>query len=115
MTKQDWIETVVNWANSGGLNVLGLPCEQYHIHHPAGRTAKHNKKLIGPWWILPIPIRLHDVHSNDPHNVTHHKKAFETCYGSEKQLFKVMVQDMKSRGVQVPPASVQKAIQAWRR
>lgn len=112
----DWIETVVYWADSGGLDVLGLPYEPYHIHHPAGRTAKHNKTHIGGWWIIPIPIRLHDVHSNDPLNVTHHKKAFEAYYGDQRELWAMMVKDMVNRGAEMPfDGHVDRAIRTWRR
>ena len=112
----DWIEQVVNWAQSGGLDKLGLPYEPFHIHHPAGRTAKHNKILIGCWWILPIPIRLHDVHSNDPYNVTHHKKLFEAHYDDQRNMFVVMVDDMQSRSLVVPfGRDVIEAVKTWRR
>jgi hypothetical protein len=33
------------------------------IHHPVGRTAKHNKVHIGHWWVLPL--------TDDEHKALH--------------------------------------------
>ena len=34
------------------------------IHHPVGRTAKHNKVEIGHWWVLPLTDQEHkDLHN----------------------------------------------------
>lgn len=32
------------------------PCE---IHHPVGRTGKHNGIEIGHWWVLPLTAEQH--------------------------------------------------------
>ena len=97
-----WLNQIAEWACAGGLDTLGLPYEQFHIHHCAGHSAKHNKLKIGPYFCLPIPIQLHDVHSNHPWNITHHRKAFVQEYGTEKQLFATMCQDMKDKGIKLP-------------
>lgn len=114
---KDWLSTVSTWAlEYGGLSVLGFdPCH-IHIHHPKGRKAKHNKVLIGCWWVLPVPIHLHDVHSNHPLNVTHHRKAFEARYGSESELFIKMLNSMRSMGIEIPfGRDVEEAVISWRR
>ena len=114
--KRNWIQQVVNWAYDGGLETLGFAKEQFHIHHPVGRTAKHNKVHIGEWWILPVPIRLHDVHSNDPLNVTHNKRAFEAHYGQQTRLWELMVVDMQLKGYMIPFGDdVKEAVKTWRR
>ena len=75
---------------------------QVQIHHVKGRTFKHDKVLIGPWYILPLTPRLHDVGSNNAFNVTHWKKRFEIEYGTQNQLFFQMVNAMLEQGQEVP-------------
>ena len=34
------------------------------IHHPVGRTGKHNKVHIGHWWVIPLTDQEHkDLHN----------------------------------------------------
>ena len=65
------------------------------LHHVAGRTYKHHKVLIGPWFVLPLAVELHDVSSNHPLNVTHHRKLFSAEYGSQAILWFDMVLDIE--------------------
>ena len=60
------------------------------IHHCMGREAKSNKYHIGRLFALPIAFELHDVSSNHPLNITHHRKAFVAEYGTEGMLFYMM-------------------------
>jgi hypothetical protein len=53
---------------------------------------------------------LHDVSSNHPENVTHRKKDFVKRFGNQRDLFLMMVEDMRDRGYELPPAEVCKAI-----
>jgi len=94
------------------------------LHHVVGRSAKYNKLNIGHWWVLPLRIDLHDVHSNHPFNVTHNKKRFETEYGSQKDLFVQMISQITlgmAYGVydysveDLPPKEVIDAIIEYRR
>ena len=41
-----------------------------------------------------FPVVLHDVSSNHPLNVTHHKKAFCREFGGQVFLFDVMIDSM---------------------
>lgn len=68
------------------------------IHHPLGREAKQNKYHIGRFFANPLTIRLHDVGSNDPLNVTHHRKAFVEKYGDESVLFQYMCYELEEDG-----------------
>jgi len=56
-------------------------------HHCVGRSYVIDKTKIGEIFTLPLHWKLHDVGSNDPHNVTHHRKAFVKKYGRECDLF----------------------------
>ena len=58
-------------------NVRSLGCVITHdprcvIHHPAGRTAKHQKTPIGHEFVLPVSHDIHVlIHKHDPWNVKH--------------------------------------------
>ena len=46
------------------------------IHHPVGRTGKHNKVDIGHWWLIPL--------TDEEHKALHNggepwKKAYPMC------------------------------------
>ena len=72
------------------------------LHHPKGRTYKHNKVLIGPWFILPLAHRYHELKSDNPFNVTHWPKRFEIEFGTQKRLFLEMVGDLAEDGKKIP-------------
>jgi len=78
----------------------------YHVHHPCGRSAKHNKVEIGHWFILPVPVELHDVSSNHPLNVTHYKHRFTETFGAQACLFRRLVEGMRIMGLSIPPDGV---------
>tara|TARA_R110000851_G_scaffold133381_3_gene268208 strand:- start:10859 stop:11206 length:348 start_codon:yes stop_codon:yes gene_type:complete len=93
---QDWEDTV----RAIGCVITGQ--NDVQIHHVHGRTYKNNKILIGPWLILPLCIRLHDVHSNDPLNVTHYPKKFGLEYGLQKDIFLDMCDNLENDGIILP-------------
>ena len=72
------------------------------LHHVKGRSYKHNKQLIGPWFILPLAFRYHDVSSDNPFNVTHWPKRFEIEFGRQKDLFLRMCGDFLEQGIDLP-------------
>lgn len=90
-----WLKAVCEFINTEGLGILYGPefegRTDYQIHHVKGRTYKHNKVAIGHWFILPVPVELHDVHSNHPDNVTHFKHNFTNRFGKQSQIFHDMV------------------------
>lgn len=86
------------------------------LHHVHGRTYKHNKVLIGPWFILPLCCELHDVGSNNPNNVTHYPKDFANAFGLQKDLFATMCRDLVLEGNVLPfPQEVIDSIQDTRK
>lgn len=78
----------------------------FHLHHVLGRSAKHNKVSIGHWFIIPVPVELHDVASNHELNVTHHKHAFTDRYGKQKTIFLKLCSAMVVNGYDMPPDNV---------
>jgi hypothetical protein len=110
--QKKWMSDVAEWANDDGIHILfGIAYpNSIQLHHVMGRSAKKNKVAIGHEFILPLPFELHDVSSNDPENVTHHKKAFVKKYGSQSGLFEIMFLDMLDRGYKVPSFDIYNAI-----
>jgi hypothetical protein len=112
-TKQKkWMSDITEWAEDNIQLVYGVNYFNANIqrHHVLGRSAKHNKVEIGHWFILPVPFELHDVSSNHPENVTHRKKAFVKRFGNQRDLFLMMVEDMRECGYELPPAEACEAI-----
>ncbi len=112
--QKQWMKDITEWAEDNIQLVYGINYFNANIqrHHVLGRSAKHNKVDIGHWFILPIPFELHDVSSNHPENVTHRKKDFVKRFGNQRDLFLMMVEDMRERGYELPPAEVCKAIRS---
>ncbi len=69
------------------------------LHHIFGRKYKHNKLLIGPWGILPICKRLHNVMSNHPMNVTHFRHRFTAEFGTQRSLFAKLLDNLTEAGI----------------
>ena len=93
---KDWEDTL----RSLGCIITGQ--NDVQLHHVVGRTYKNNKVLIGPWFILPLCMRLHDVHSSDPLNVTHYPKKFSLEYGLQKDIFCEMCDNLVIEGIILP-------------
>jgi len=93
-----WQQTVADL----GCIVTRADPSQCQLHHVGGFTYKHNKVLIGPWFILPLHASLHDVGSDHPHNVTHYRSAFTSNYGSQASLFFKVVYAALHQGAPIP-------------
>lgn len=99
-----WMNDIAEWYQEVGFSSLLLnnTWYEFQLHHVGGRKLKQNKVPIGDWFILPLPIRLHDVNSNDPLNVTHHKHMFTGTFGLQSELFKEMIDSMVDHGAELP-------------
>lgn len=110
--QKKWMQDITDWACDNLHLLYGSEYSSSNIqrHHVLGRSAKQNKVSIGHWFIIPVPFWLHDVSSNHPENVTHHKKSFVKRFGAQRELFDVMYQSMKDIGYNVPDIDVYHAI-----
>ena len=99
-----WMNDVAEWYQEVGFKSIGLSnaYRNFHLHHVGGRKLKQNKVPIGDWFILPLPVQLHDVNSNNSRNVTHHKHAFTDKFGLQSELFKEMIESMVDHGAELP-------------
>ncbi len=92
--QKKWMKDISEFISENGLGFLyGREYEDrydFQLHHVLGRSAKHNKVPIGHEFIIPVPVELHDVNSNHPLNVTHHKKAFVTEFGKQSGIFQML-------------------------
>ena len=95
-----WEHLISDYVDRHGPVVPGSGVIQFH--HVAGRTYKHNKVLIGPYFILPIPWELHDVHSNSDVNVSHWPRKFTSKYGSQRDLWEDMVTAIVNDAFKLP-------------
>jgi len=99
-----WMNDVAEWYREVGFRGphLGNIWHDFQLHHVGGRKLKQNKVPIGDWFILPLPVHLHDVGSDHPYNVTHHKNAFTDRHGLQSELFKEMIDSMVDHGADLP-------------
>lgn len=97
-----WMKSIADFIENESLGILYGPefegRKDFQLHHVLGRSAKHNKVAIGYWFIIPVPIELHDVHSNHPDNVTHFKKNFVKRFGQQCGIFQCLVGCMQQFG-----------------
>lgn len=87
--EKDWLKRITRYAEDHGEfpKQDGLAFDRHHVK---GREFKHNKVAIGRWYVIPVAQRYHDVHSNNPWNVTHFKKRYEIEFGTQKDQFIAM-------------------------
>lgn len=114
--QKQWMCDIAEWAMENLSAIYGKEyndgnCD-FEIHHVVGRTGKQNKVAIGHEFILPVPFELHNVMSNHPDNVTHFKKNFVKRFGTQRELFKKLVDAMRECGYQVPSDDILEAIQS---
>ena len=58
------------------------------IHHVLGRSGKHNKKLIGPYFVIPLDADLHLVTGSHPLAYHKSKRAFIEEFGQPRDLWR---------------------------
>lgn len=107
--QKKWMADIAEFVNENGLGVLypGYSDDvNFELHHVLGRSAKHNKTQIGHEFIIPVPFELHNVMSNHPLNVTHHKKKFVAEYGMQCDLFNKLCTMMDDEGYMTPDLEI---------
>jgi hypothetical protein len=75
------------------------------VHHCEGATFKHNKILIGHYFVLPLCQLCDDVITRGS------KKAFREAFGSQSELWAKHIESSPFE----PPAEVYSAITSWNR
>ena len=78
-----WMERV---SKIGSVVTFTTPVE---LHHVVGVTGKHNKILIGPWWLLPLTQEEHRLmHESKRHfSIKHFNYEIAGSFKMEKLMF----------------------------
>lgn len=84
--EKKWLSRVAQYAQDHGCFPRGDDC-YFDLHHVVGRTCVHNKVHIGAYFVLPIDKKYHDVHSNNPFNVTHFRKRYQIEFANQRDQF----------------------------
>lgn len=93
-----------------GSVLSGLPAV---IHHPAGRTAKHNKVHIGHWWVIPLTDEEHKaLHRGEKIWKEKYPEA-QTRREFEKAAFADVLENWPDRVF--PPPDAERAIMDYHR
>ena len=109
--QKKWMSDVASWACEGISYLYGCDDPKgFQLHHVLGRSAKHNKVLIGHWFIIPVPFTYHDIGEKNNLNVSYFKHNFTDEFGKQTKLFDVMVSDMILGGYDPPPLEAYQAI-----
>lgn len=112
--QKQWMKDIAEFVQQTSLGGLyGAEFEgrtDFQLHHVLGRSARHNKVDIGHWFIIPVPVELHDVNSNHPDNVTHFKKNFVKRFGQQCGIYQILHSCMAHWGYNTPSMTVYDAI-----
>ena len=95
--QKEWMQTITEH----GCVITG-DCFNIQRHHVYGASYKHNGILIGPWYVLPLHVSLHDISSSEPINVTHNRTLFTEEHGLQKDLFLSMCNNLVRYNVELP-------------
>ena len=95
-----WHRMIAEYVEIYGPVVEGRGRVQFH--HVRGRTFRHNKILVGPWFLIPLPSSIHDYHEEGQFNVTNFWKNFVEEYGPQRVLWMNMIDRMKDKGWVLP-------------
>jgi len=75
------------------------------VHHAEGATMKHNKVLIGHWFVLPLCLACDDVITQGS------RKAFRERFGPQSDLWHFHIKDSCS----LAPDDVYSSIINWKK
>lgn len=110
-TQAKWHSTIAEFASNSDYMIrhYGGYCDDplsFHLHHVIGARAKRKVNFVsthvGEFVVIPVPVELHDVSSNNRLNVTHQKKHFERVFGSQLSLWLDMINQMRILGYNIP-------------
>ena len=72
------------------------------MHHLEGREFHFKKVHVGHFWQIPLWVEYHDVGSNHPLNVTHHKEKFHDWFGRPNVLLRENAERCRDAGIDYP-------------
>jgi hypothetical protein len=111
VAEKEWHLDVVNFAKSSTWlrDIYQNYCidpYSFQLDHIVGAKAKRKingvTTKVGEWAVMPIPIELHDLTSNNPLNRTLRPGAFRKTIGNEKLIWLGFIDAMKSDGYELP-------------
>ena len=105
------MDSIGEYASQYQPVIRGRHARDFQLHHVCGRSYVQDKTPIGHYFIIPLPLELHDVNSNCLENVTFFPKRFTAKYGHQREIFAQMVIEMKKKDFDIPPTDVLEAIQ----
>lgn len=91
---KDWLRRVADYACTHGCFPLKQDCG-FQLHHSVGRTGRQNKVDIGHWFIIPVQVDYHDVNSNNPLNITHHRRKYTDAFMLESMQWLAMIRTIQ--------------------
>lgn len=111
--ERQFLKDMTDYINEVGLGTLYHGYEgrtDMQRHHVLGKSARHNKKHIGYWFVNPVPFELHDPNMKHKFHVGNCKKAFVREFGRQCDIHNALVKGMSEYGYPVPPVDVHEAI-----
>lgn len=109
--EKDWHKSVAKFATESNwlVNKFGGYCvmpNQFQLDHVIGAQAKRKVNLIsekvGEFVVLPIPVNLHDITSNNQYAIHKSRRVFEKQFGNCITMWVEMVKTMKQEGYVIP-------------
>lgn len=97
-----WMNRITRFGQEHGVFPHMRMANQFDRHHVVGRTYKQNRIEIGHWFILPIESQYHDIHSNNPFNVSHWRKRYMIEFDSQRNQFAKMCEIIKQEDGELP-------------
>jgi len=77
------------------------------VHHAEGATFKHNKVLVGHWFVLPLCQACDDVITQGS------RKAFREKFGPQSELWIKYIRGADCSTKILPPFHIYEAIGDW--
>lgn len=96
-----WYNRIAEFAEKNGA-FPHYNLASFDMHHVVGRKGVHNKVAIGGWFVIPVEKKYHDVHSNNPFNVTHYRKRYQIEFGNQRDQFYAMCMSIKDDDGELP-------------
>lgn len=110
-SEKDWHQSVADFATESDWLVrkFGGHCvrvREFQLDHIIGAQAKRKINFVstkvGEWVVIPVPIDLHDLTSNNSLAIHKGRRNFEKQFGNCINLWLDMVENMRAMGYEIP-------------